>query len=345
MDAVTAPLILTLNEGSSSIKFALFAAGDGVLEIAAGSAEAGLETAALFDRIDAARGGAALAAIGHRIVHGGPTLAQPVLIDAAVLDQLRAATAFAPLHDPAALALIAAAAARYPGVPQVACFDTGFHADLPEMAATLPVPHALRADGVRRYGFHGLSCQSILRQLGDALPERLVIAHLGNGASVTAVRAGHSVDTSMGLTPSGGVIMGTRAGDLDPGLLLYLMRVRGMDAATIEELIDRQSGMLGISGLSGDVRTLRGSAEPAAALAIAMFCRSVARQVAGMAVTLGGIDLLVFTGGIGEHDDGVRDQVTAELTGAGLPIGGVAVLPSRENAEIARAALDVLGIG
>lgn len=339
------PLILTLNEGSSSIKFALFAADDGVAETAAGSADAELDAAALFDRIDAARGRAALAAIGHRIVHGGPNLAQPVLIDAAVLDQLRAATAFAPLHDPAARALIAAAGARYPGVPQVACFDTGFHAELPDIAAVLPVPRAMYAEGIRRYGFHGLSCLSILRQLGDDVPERLVIAHLGNGASITAVRASRSVDTSMGLTPSGGVIMGTRAGDLDPGLLLYLMRVRGMDAASIEDLIDRQSGMRGISGLSGDVRTLRGSVKPGPALALAMFCRSVAKQVAGMAITLGGIDLLVFTGGIGEHDVGIRDWIVAELADAGLPIGDVTTLPSRENAEIARAALAVLGTG
>ncbi|MFA5964422.1 MAG: acetate kinase [Sphingomonas sp.] len=341
MDALT-PLILTLNEGSSSIKFALFAADDDVPEIASGSTEAGLEAAALFDRVDTARAGRPLAAVGHRIVHGGPTLAAPLLIDAAMLDQLRAATAFAPLHDPAALALIAAAGVRYPGVPQVACFDTGFHAGLPEMAAVLPVPRAMRAEGIRRYGFHGLSCQSILRQLGDDMPEKLVIAHLGNGASVTAVRAGRSVDTSMGLTPSGGVIMGTRAGDLDPGFLLYLMRVHGMDAAAIEQLIDRQSGMRGISGVSGDVRALRGSTEPDASLALAMFCRSVAKQIAGMAVTLGGVDLLAFTGGIGEHDAGIRDRITAELAGAGLPVGGVAVLPSRENAEIARAALDVL---
>jgi acetate kinase len=344
MDALT-PLILTLNEGSSSIKFALFAADDGVPEVTSGSAEVGLEAAALFDRVDTARTGRPLAAIGHRIVHGGPTLAQPVLIDAAVLDQLRAATAFAPLHDPAALALIAAAGARYPDVPQVACFDTGFHANLPDIAAVLPVPRAMRAEGIRRYGFHGLSCQSILRQLGDDIPEKLVIAHLGNGASITAVRAGRSVDTSMGLTPSGGVVMGTRAGDIDPGFLLYLMRVRGMDAAAIEELIDRLSGMRGISGLSGDVRILRNSPEPDAALAIAMFCRSVAKRIAGMAVTLGGIDLLVFTGGIGEHDAGIRDRIAAELAAAGLPIRAVATLPSRENAEIAREALRVLGTG
>jgi len=342
MGTVTRPLILTLNEGSSSIKFALFAAEQGVPEIAADSVETGTDDGALFDRIHAVMAGGTLATIGHRIVHGGPALAKPVVIDAAVLAQLHAATAFAPLHNPAALALIAAAAKRHPGVPQVACFDTGFHASLPDIAAVLPIPRSLRAQGVRRYGFHGLSCQSIVHQLGGEVPERLIIAHLGNGASVTAVRAGQSVDTSMGLTPSAGVVMGTRAGDLDPGFLLYLMREHGLDATAIEDVIDRQSGMLGISGISGDLRLLRASSSPDAALAIAMFCRSVAKQVAGMAVVLGGVDLLVFTGGIGEHDPGVREQITAELTGAGLSPFDVAILPSRENEQMARGARALL---
>jgi acetate kinase len=340
--AVTTPLILTLNEGSSSIKFALFAAEDGLPEITAESVDAGMNDGALFDRIHAALRGGTPAAICHRIVHGGPALGAPVMIDEATLAQLRAAAAFAPLHNPAALALIAAAGRHYPGVPQMACFDTGFHASLPDIAAVLPIPRSLRAQGVRRYGFHGLSCQSILHQLGGEVPERLIIAHLGNGASVTAVRAGRSVDTSMGLTPSGGVVMGTRAGDLDPGFLLYLMREHGMDATAIEDVIDRQSGMLGISGISGDLRPLRASSSPDAALAIAMFCRSVAKQVAGMAVVLGGVDLLVFTGGIGEHDPGVREQITAELAGAGFATFDVAILPSRENEQMARDARALL---
>nr|WP_277923674.1 acetate kinase [Sphingomonas sp. TREG-RG-20F-R18-01] len=321
--------ILTLNGGSSSVKFGVYADADPLREIAAGEIEHGTADTALFDRI----GAVTPDAIGHRIVHGGTELFAPVVIDAGVIDRLRRASAFAPLHGPAALAMIALAQARYPSVPQVACFDTGFHADMPDVARTLPIPAALRADGIRRYGFHGLSCESIVAQLGDALPDRLVIAHLGNGASVTAVRGGRSVDTSMGLTPSGGVVMGTRAGDIDPGLLLYLLRERRMDAAAIEAVIDRESGLLGLSAVSADLRVLHGTDTAAARLAIRIFCRSVAKQVAGMLVTLGGADLIVFTGGIGENDAQVRGLIRADLAWAGtVP---QRVLPSRENRQIA----------
>ncbi|MEN2789386.1 acetate kinase [Sphingomonas oligophenolica] len=335
--------VLTLNEGSSSLKFGLYAAGSGA---AALLAEGAVDTSPghdeSFDRIEAALGGVRPGAIGHRIVHGGPDLFEPALIDAAVIAKLEAATDFAPLHGPAALALIRAAAERYPELPQVACFDTGFHAHLPDVAAVLPIPKALRSAGIRRYGFHGLSCQSIVHQLGSALPDRLIIAHLGSGASVTAVRAGRSVDTSMGLTPSGGVVMATRAGDLDPGVLLYLMRVRGMDAGAIEALVDGQSGMLGISGRSGDLRRLHAAGDADAALAIAIFCRSVAKQIAAMMAALGGADLIVFTGGIGEHDGAVRDAIRADLAWAG-PVA-TQVLPSREGEQIARGAAAALGV-
>jgi acetate kinase len=339
--------ILTLNEGSSSLKFGFYAARpEGVEECLSGDVE-GTRPADMFARIDAALDGARPEAIGHRIVHGGPDLFRPVRIDAGVMARLERATAFAPLHGPAALSLIRAAQAHYPDVPQIACFDTGFHADLPELAAVLPIPKALRADGVRRYGFHGLSCQSIVRQLGADLPERLIIAHLGSGASVTAVRGGKSIDTSMGLTPSGGVVMGSRAGDLDPGLLLYLMRERGMDAAGIEDLVNRRSGLLGISGLSGDLRTLHAHAptNADAALAIAIFCRSVAKQITAMMVSLGGAEMIVFTGGIGENDAAVRSAICDDLGWAGVqmnPAGTsgtrivVQVLASQEGTEIAR---------
>ena len=328
--------VLTLNEGSSSLKFGLYAAGSGAVEtLIEGTVDAGAGHDDDFDRIEVALGGVRPQAIGHRIVHGGPDLFEPVLIDAGVIARLEAATHFAPLHGPAALALIRAAAARYPELPQIATFDTGFHAHLPDVAAVLPIPKALRGDGIRRYGFHGLSCQSIVHQLGTAPPDRLIIAHLGSGASVTAVRDGKSVDTSMGLTPSGGVVMATRAGDLDPGVLLYLMRVRGMDAGAIEALIDGQSGMLGISGRSGDLRQLHAAAGDAdAALAIAIFCRSVAKQIAAMMAVLGGADLIVFTGGIGEHDDAVRTAIRADLAWAG-PVA-IRVLPSQEGGQIAR---------
>lgn len=339
--------ILTLNEGSSSLKFGFYMAGSqGVEERASGEVE-GREPADMFDRIDAVLGGVRPDAIGHRIVHGGPDLCQPIRIDSGVLARLEKAKAFAPLHGPAALSLIRAAQAQYPDVPQVACFDTGFHAGLPEVAAILPIPRALRADGVRRYGFHGLSCQSIIHQLGADLPGRLIIAHLGSGASVTAVRGGKSVDTSMGLTPSGGIVMASRAGDLDPGLLLYLLRERGMDAADVEDLVDRQSGMLGISGSSGDLRKLHAAAatNADARLAIAIFCRSVAKQIAAMMASLGGADMIVFTGGIGENDAVVRAAICGDLAWAGIgtdrgaALGKsvvVRVLASQEGAAIAR---------
>ncbi|MGY2736564.1 acetate/propionate family kinase [Sphingomonas sp. UYP23] len=329
--------VLTLNGGSSSVKFGVYAVGNTVTEVSTGEVEHADAGDGLFDRIGQVRPDA----IGHRIVHGGIDLFAPVVIDDGVIDRLQCATAFAPLHAPAALAMIAAAQADFPDVPQVACFDTGFHADLPDLAAVLPIPRAMHAEGVRRYGFHGLSCESILTQLGGAPPDRLIIAHLGSGASVTAVRAGRSVDTSMGLTPSGGVVMGTRAGDLDPGLLLYLIRERGMDAAAIEEMIDRHSGLLGVSGLSADLRVLHASDDPAAGLAIRSFCRSVAKQIAGMLAVLGGADLIVFTGGIGEHDVAVRAAICDDLGFAG-PIA-VRTLPSQEGAQIARHVGRLLG--
>jgi acetate kinase len=203
------------------------------------------------------------------------------------------------------------------------------------------VPGALRSSGIRRYGFHGLSCQSILDQLGPERPARLIIAHLGSGASVTAVMDGRSVDTSMGLTPSGGVVMATRSGDLDPGVLLYLMREHGLDATALEALIDRQSGMCGISGMSGDIRALRAAETDEARLAIAIFCRSVAKQIAAMMTVLGGADMIVFTGGIGENDAQSRADICRDLAWVGVcvapgPAGVVVrVMPSQEGHRIA----------
>jgi len=295
-------------------------------------------------------------AIGHRIVHGGPKLRQHCLIDDEVLQQLEAATAFAPLHTPSALSVISFAREHFPGLPQAACFDTAFHAELPDVARVLPIPKEFRSEGIQRYGFHGLSCASIVRQLGDDLPGRLVIAHLGNGASVTAVKSGRSIDTSMGLTPTGGVIMGTRSGDLDPGVLLYLMREKGLDAAALEELVDHRSGLMGISGIGSDMRRLHEAAasNADARLAIQMFCYSVRKQVAAMIAALEGVDLIVFTGGIGEHDEQVRAEICDGLSWAGVSLddarnhsatnpanGAVArcsvqVLSSQEDKQIAR---------
>jgi acetate kinase len=376
--------VLALNSGSSSLKFGLFRVGrlraDKLLSGAAesigshgGSFEAGdsrgkpvhservdIPTQAdaiirigklLFDRKMPAPG-----AIGHRIVHGGPNLLRHCLIDNVVLGELAAAAAFAPLHTPPALAVIRYAMEHFPGLAQVACFDTTFHAALPPRARVLPLPKELQSEGIRRYGFHGLSCESIVRQLAGDLPDRLVIAHLGNGASITAVKAGQSIDTSMGLTPTGGVIMGTRTGDLDPGALIYLLRQKKLDAAMLEELVDRRSGLLGISGVDGDMRRLHAAA-PASAdarLAIQMFCYSVRKQIAAMAAVLEGVDTLVFTGGIGENDAEVRGTICSGLSWMGVSLedmrnpnkpnavsrlashAAVRVLPAQEDEEIAR---------
>lgn len=362
---VSALTVLALNSGSSSLKF-------GVYRVDSTGAEKLLgESVLTADHPDAiTRVASVLAAsglpppdvVGHRIVHGGPALRQHCRIDDAVLRQLQEAASFAPLHTPAALALVRFAQAHFSGVPQVACFDTQFHADLPEVARVLPIARELLSDGMQRYGFHGLSLESIVRQLGDSVPQRLVVAHLGNGASITAVKAGRSIDTSMGMTPSGGVIMGTRSGDLDPGVLVYLMREKKFDAARLEALVDQRSGLLGVSGLSGDMRRLHEAAESNrdARLAVEMFCYSIRKQVAAMAAVLGGLDMLVFTGGIGENDAQVRAEICGGLSWIGIRLDQslnraagntvsddtsrcqVLVLASQEDDQIARHAWALL---
>jgi acetate kinase len=376
--------VLALNSGSSSLKFGLYLVGTSRTEMlisgeaesigdekgkfyADGSRDKALlsETVSIPSQREAiVRIGRLLAdskmpapaAIGHRIVHGGPKLRRHCFIDDSVLRQLEAATAFAPLHIPSALSVIRFAQEHFPGLPQVACFDTTFHAELPEVARVLPISKELQLEGIHRYGFHGLSCESIVHQLGNGLPNRLVIAHLGNGASITAVKGGKSIDTSMGLTPTGGVIMGTRSGDLDPGVLVYLMREKKFDATMLEELVDRHSGLLGISGIGSDMRRLREAAASNvdARLAIQMFCYSVRKQVAAMIAALDGVDLIVFTGGIGENDGEARAAICGGLSwiGVGLdearnrsannPINdpgsrcSVHVLASQEDEQIAR---------
>jgi acetate kinase len=373
--------VLTFNSGSSSLKFGLYhvaggdpvalisgeieTIGDGHCRLRASDAAGAVlvddttvmrapsdgigRLGALFDSAKAP----APAAIGHRVVHGGPRLRRHCLIDDAVLQTLDGALAFAPLHMPPALAVIRYTRAHFTAVPQVACFDTAFHSNMPDVASTLPLPAELRARGIQRYGFHGLSCESIVRQLGHDIAERVVIAHLGNGASITAVEEGRSIDTSMGLTPSGGVIMGTRTGDIDPGILLYLLRTEKLDARELEDVIDHRSGMMGISGISSDMRRLNTveSSDPSARLALEMFRTSVAKQIAAMIVSLGGIDTLVFTGGVGENDAGARGGIVKRLSFCGIRFNGqddrnpicgassgtaVLTLPSREDDEIAR---------
>jgi acetate kinase len=383
-DAEPGMNVLALNSGSSSLKFGLYRVGPSRTEmLLSGEAESIGEKEGKFRARDSSgnsllsetisipgqreaviRIGRLLAkskmpapaAIGHRIVHGGPKLRQHCLIDDLVLRQLEAAAAFAPLHTPSALSVIRFAQEHFPGLPQVACLDTAFHAGLPEVARVLPIARELQSEGIQRYGFHGLSCESILHQLAEDLPDRLVIAHLGNGASVTAVKGGKSIDTSMGLTPTGGVIMGTRSGDLDPGILVYLMHVKKFDVAMLEELVDRRSGLLGISGVDSDMRRLHeaASSNADARVAIQMFCYSVCKQLAAMIAALDGVDLLVFTGGIGENDGEARAAICAGLSWIGIrldpirnrsvtnPINDpasrctVRVLPSQEDEQIAR---------
>ncbi|MES3082084.1 acetate/propionate family kinase [Sphingomonas faeni] len=338
MVAVGGGVVLALNSGSSSLKYGLYAVETEPVLLVGGTIEThdddGDDQARFFDTIETAlKGWPTPTVIGHRIVHGGPHRDAHCRIDDAVLADLEAACAFAPLHEPVSLALIRAAEAHYPRVPQVACFDTAFHAGMPDIARTLPIPREYQATGVRRYGFHGLSCESIVRQLGDDMPAGLVIAHLGNGASVSAVRDGRSIDTSMGLTPSGGVMMATRTGDIDPGVLLYLLRETGLDVTALARLVDHASGMAGVSGLSGDMRVLRGSSIDDADLALRMFERSVCKQIAAMIASLGGADILVLTGGIGENDASTGRAIREGLSW--VPGLEIRILPSQEDVQIA----------
>ena len=327
---------LALNSGSSTLKFARFVADDAgitavITDRLLGSNQLAIKR--LGTRLDELK--CAPDFVLHRIVHGGAALRQHCIIDAEVVAQLVAATSLAPLHLHAALAVIDFAQKRFPGILHIACFDTTFHANLPPCARTLAIPKKFRDVGFERYGFHGLACASIVRQLGSALPQRLVIAHLGSGASITAVQAGNSIDTSMGLTPSGGCIMATRSGDLDPGVLIHLLRTQGLNANDLESVINQQSGLLGISGLSGDMQKLHqhSATNSDVRLAIEIFCYSVQKQIAAMACALGGIDLLVFSGGIGEHDAIVRTQICKGLTWLGD--FAVQVLPAQEELEMA----------
>lgn len=251
-------------------------------------------------------------AIGHRIVHGGPRLVVHQRITTDVLQELKACVHFAPLHIPLAVELIERAGRAYPGVPQFACFDTAFHQSMPEVAARFALPRDLFEQGIRRYGFHGLSYESIVRQIGENLPSRTVIAHLGSGASLAAVKDGRSVDTSMGLAPTGGIPMATRSGDLDPGILLYLLRVKQMNADSLESLLNHDSGLTALSGGKQDMRDLEAAADSGdrqAQFAIEVFCGAIRKTIAAYAAVLGGLDLLVFAGGIGEHSDRIRKIV------------------------------------
>lgn len=264
-----------------------------------------------------------LCAIGHRIVHGGPHLIVHQRITGLVLQELRKCTHFAPLHIPLALQLIERAERIYPQIPQFACFDTAFHHAIPETAARFPLPRELYDEGIRRYGFHGLSYESIIRQIGSYLPRRTVIAHLGNGASLVAIYEGRSIDTTMGLTPTGGIPMGSRSGDLDPGVLLYLLRTKCADADSLEDLLNHDAGLKALSGGMSDMRDIEAAAAKGnqeAQLAIELFCTSIRKTIAAYAAVLGGLDMLVFSGGIGEHSVRVRSDVCRGLAFLGFDL-------------------------
>jgi acetate kinase len=264
-------------------------------------------------------------AVGYRVVHPGPKLREHVRITPEVLSDLEAASEFAPLHDPEAVQMIRAFMKRFPALPHYACFDTVFHQTMPVEATTYPLPPEYAERGVRRYGFHGLSCESIVRQLKreGAVPRRMVIAHLGSGCSVTALGEGRSADTTMGLTPTGGVVMGTRSGDLDPGLVLYLLREGTSKdrVAEMEVLLNHASGMVALSGMANDVKAMRKAAakgDARAALALKIFTRSVTKAMGGFSWLLGGLDAIVFAGGIGEHDAQTRLEIAGGLAGLGV---------------------------
>jgi acetate kinase len=377
--------ILVINTGSSSLKFGLYAeqSGDeqvlldgladgigqssGTLEVKdAVGKKLRSENVSFASRHDALSHAARWLdelspgrpyAIGHRVVHGGPRLVQHQRITPAVVAELQACVHFAPLHIPMAIQLISEAEQSYPDVPQFACFDTAFHRTMPETAARFPLSRQLFDEGIRRYGFHGLSYESIVHQLGDKLPSRTVMAHLGSGASLAAVKDGRSVDTSMGLTPTGGIPMATRTGDLDPGVFLYLQRAKGMDADSLETLLNRDAGLAALSGGTGDMRQLQTAADQGnldAGFAIEVFCLSIRKVVAAYAAVLGGLDMLIFAGGIGEHSARVRSGVCEGLRFLGILIDeqrnqanqgaisdsgsavGVSIVASQEDRQIAR---------
>lgn len=295
-------------------------------------------------------------AVGHRIVHGGPHLVTHQLITDKVLATLEQSVHFAPLHIPSAVELIRHTETLYPQVPQFACFDTAFHQTMSEAAYRYAIPEKYFAQGVRRYGFHGLSYASIVHALGTQIPRRVVVAHLGNGASLAAIAEGKSVDTSMGLTPTGGIPMGTRTGDLDPGVPLFLMRSEKLDADAIESLLNHKSGVAALGG-TNDMRKLQTDASQGnhgAQIAIEIFCRSIAKTIASFAVVLEGLDLLIFAGGIGEHSAEVRANVCSRLGFLGVVLDAaqnkastavistgassvaVRIMPTEEETQIAR---------
>ncbi len=347
-------LLLTLNAGSSSLKFAVYAAANQLPLLASGQIESlgtrgrfsvqstavsasgsdfnpdlgpvGHAEAvhAILQWLEQAHAGTRVEVVSHRVVHGGVDHLVPARIDDALVADLERLVPLAPLHQPHNLAGIQAARAAFPGVPQIACFDTSFHRNHPFVADTFALPRSYYDEGIRRYGFHGLSYEFIARRLlayDPALAHgRVIVAHLGNGASMCAMREGRSVASTMGFTSLDGMPMGTRCGQLDPGVVLYLMAEKGMDAASISDLLYQHAGLKGISGLSHDVRDLKDSDSPAALDALMYFADRGRREIGGLAACLGGLDALVLTGGIGENAEQVRSMMLADMEWMGIDI-------------------------
>jgi acetate kinase len=390
--------ILTINSGSSSLRFAVFEELESLPKSLVGKFDRiGMPDArlsftdshsnqsdqrmivapnhvacvpTLVELLEKHSGARGLGAIGHRVVHGGPQFRQPLLVDGAVLEALRSIRSFAPNHLPDAIALMEVFAERFPRVPQVACFDTAFHSTLPRVAKLLPIPRRYEAKGVQRYGFHGLSCSFLMEELeavagARAASGRVVLAHLGNGASLTAVREGQSLDTSMSFTPAAGLVMSTRSGDLDPGLVAFLGRSEQMTATQFDRMIHDESGLLGVSETSSDMRDLlaRETVDIRAAEAVALFCYQAKKWLGAFAAALGGLDTLVFAGGIGENSPSIRSRVCEGLGFLGIELneaknaenapvisteaGGVTVRVIRTDEElmIARSARRILRTG
>ncbi|GAB3115122.1 acetate/propionate family kinase [Aestuariicella hydrocarbonica] len=382
-------LILTLNAGSSSVKFALFTCGPEPDLVASGKVEQlghdaqllarwaneqviddcrmtlhsgqfhAVAFDAVFDLIRRCLPDAHIVAVGHRVVHGGIDYTHPTLIDAQVLADLENLTPFAPLHEPHNIRGIRAAGMSYKAVPQIACFDTSFHRQHPFVNDVFALPRRYYEQGVRRYGFHGLSYEYIANALAQTLPEvssgSVIVAHLGNGASMCGLKGGQSIASTMGFSALDGLPMGTRCGEIDPGVILYMLDNEGLSSGQISNILYKESGLLGISGLSNDMRTLISSNSPAARQAVDYFVYRVRCELGGLAVALGGLDALVFTGGIGEHQALVRERICAQLEWLGVIIDGslnvkhafdisaetspvrVLVIPTNEELVIARA--------
>ena len=387
--------ILVLNAGSSSVKFSLFEGharpepgglvcdgefdgiGHRVHFVARDNSERSLADryltegathedalATLLSWVESQFPNHRLVAAGHRVVHGGSLFTSPVRIDSSVIDELRRLVPLAPLHQPHNLAAIAAIAKLHPDLPQVACFDTAFHHTQPEIAAAFALPRTITAQGVRRYGFHGLSYEYIAGVLPDVLGPvaadgRVVVAHLGSGASMCAMHRRRSVATTMSFTPLDGLVMGTRCGNLDPGVILYLIQEKGMTPQAVSDLLYHSSGLLGVSGISDDMRTLLASDDPLAANAIALFVYRFSRELGSLAASLGGLDALVFTAGIGEHAPEIRRRACQQAAWLGVELddaanaGGAAristpaskvsvwVIPTNEDLMIARHTWDL----